>query len=75
MKYLFSTTTSIKERTYIVVTAEATVVDIEAEEQSFNTDSMATQIERRIENPFRIEKKEEVKEEAVADSENKDNQK
>lgn len=75
LKYLFSTTTSIKERTYIVVTAEATVVDIEAEEQSFNTDSMATQIERRIENPFRIEKKEEVKEEAVADSENKDNQK
>lgn len=61
LKYLFSTVTSIKERTYIVVTAEASLVDIEAEKQSFNTDSMATGIDRRIENPFRSSKNEENK--------------
>ncbi len=53
LKYLFSTTTSIKERTYIVVTAEAAMVDIESDTQVFNTDSVATGVERRIENPFR----------------------
>ncbi|MBQ9788241.1 MAG: hypothetical protein IJW31_01395 [Lentisphaeria bacterium] len=53
LKYLFSTVTSIKERTYIIVTAEANIVDIEAEKQAFNTDSIATAIERRIENPFK----------------------
>ena len=55
LKYLFSTVTSIKERTYIAVTAEATYVDIEAKGQAFNADSMATGIDRRIENPFRKE--------------------
>ena len=55
LKYLFSTVTSIKERTYIVVSAEATIVDINAKEEAFNTDSAATAIKRRIENPFRSE--------------------
>ena len=53
LKYLFSTVTSIKERTYIVVSAEASLVDIEAEKQTFNTDSAATGVDRRIENPFK----------------------
>ena len=57
LKYLFSTVTSIKERTYIAVTAEATYVDINGKEQNFNSDSVATGIDRRIENPFRSEKK------------------
>ena len=56
IKYLFSTVTSIKERTYIAVSAEAVYVDINAPEQSFNADSVATGIDRRIENPFRAEK-------------------
>ena len=60
LKYLFSTVTSIKERTYIVVSAEASPVDIGAEEQIFNTNSAATGIDRRIENPFRSSKSEEV---------------
>ena len=55
LKYLFSTVTSIKERTYIVVSAEATIVDINAKEEAFNNDSAATAIKRRIENPFRSE--------------------
>jgi hypothetical protein len=57
LKYLFSTVTSIKERSYIVVSAEASYVDIESEEQAFNDDSAATVIDRRIENPFRSNKK------------------
>ena len=59
LKYLFSTTTSIKERTYIVVSAEATLVDITSDKEAFNTNSAATAIDRRIENPFRSEAKEE----------------
>ena len=59
LKYLFSTVTSIKERTYIVVSAEASLVDIEAEKEAFNTNSVATGIDRRIENPFRTSKSEE----------------
>ena len=55
LKYLFSTVTTIKERTYIVVSAEATVVDINDKKQAFNSDSAATGIKRRIENPFRSE--------------------
>ena len=58
LKYLFSTVTSIKERTYIVVSAEAAVVDINAKEEAFNKDSAATAIKRRIENPFRLEEEE-----------------
>ena len=56
LKYLFSTTTSIKERTYIVVSAEAVLVDITSDKEAFNTDSVATGIDRRIENPFRAMK-------------------
>ena len=57
IKYLFSTTTTIKERTYIVVSVEAVPVDIQSGKEAFNTDSVATKIDRRIENPFRSEKK------------------
>ncbi len=57
LKYLFSTTTTIKERTYIVVSVEARPVDIKSDKQNFNSDSAATGIERRIENPFRSENK------------------
>ena len=60
IKYLFSTVTNIKERTYIVVSAEAALVDIESEKEAFNTNSVATGIDRRIENPFRSSKSEEV---------------
>jgi hypothetical protein len=55
LKYLFSTVTTIKERTYIVVSAEATIVDIKSDKEAFNSDSAATGIKRRIENPFRVE--------------------
>ena len=61
LKYLFSTVTTIKERTYIVVSAEATIVDINSKEEAFNNDSAATAIKRRIENPFRSDEEEEKK--------------
>ena len=57
LKYLFSTVTTIKERSYIIVTAEASLIDIHAA-QKRNTDSVARAIERRIENPFRSEQEE-----------------
>ena len=57
LKYLFSTVTTIKERTYIVVSVEANVVDIAGKDAGINTDSVATKIDRRIENPFRSSKK------------------
>jgi len=52
LKYLFSTVTTIKERSYIIVTAEASLIDIHGA-QKRNTDSVARGIERRIEDPFR----------------------
>ena len=55
LKYLFSTTTNIKERTYIVVSAEASMVDIASEKEAFNGNSVAIGVDRRIENPFRSE--------------------
>ncbi len=58
LKYLFSTTTSIKERTYIVVSAEAAMVDITSDKEAFNGDSAVVGVDRRIENPFRVEKAE-----------------
>ena len=58
LKYLFSTVTTIKERTYIVVSAEATIVDINDKKEAFNTNSAATGIKRRIENPFHSEEAE-----------------
>ena len=58
LKYLFSTTTNIKERTYIVVSAEAAMVDITSDKEAFNADSAVAGVDRRIENPFRVEKAE-----------------
>ena len=52
LKYLFSTVTSIKERTYIIVTAEALPVHPDFTGMLPNT-SVSTQVERRIENPLR----------------------
>ena len=63
LKYLFSTVTTIKERTYIVVSVEATVVDIKSDKEAFNNDSVATGIKRRIENPFRVEEEGAAKDE------------
>ena len=54
LKYLFSTVTSIKERTYIIVTAEALPVHPDFSGMLPNT-SVSTQVERRIENPLRRE--------------------
>ena len=52
LKYIFSTVTSIKERTYIIVTAEALPVHPDLTGMLPNT-SVSTQVERRIENPLR----------------------
>jgi len=52
LKYLFSTVTSIKERTYIIVSAEALPVHPDSSGMLNNT-SISTQVERRIENPLR----------------------
>ncbi|MDD3153878.1 MAG: hypothetical protein PHS41_03350 [Victivallaceae bacterium] len=57
IKYLFSTVTSIKERTYIVVTAEAT--PIHAGTAILGSDSLTTEVKRRIESPFRKSQEEE----------------
>lgn len=57
LKYLFSTVTTIKERTYIVVSAEATVVDINSTSPAANNSSVAAGVDRRIENPFRSNSK------------------
>ena len=54
LKYLFSTVTSIKERTYIIVTAEALPLHPDSSGMLSNI-SVATQVERRIENPLRKE--------------------
>ncbi len=53
LKYLFSTVTSIKERTYIIVTAEAELVHPDS--SGLKPVSESTQIKRRIENPFKSE--------------------
>lgn len=52
LKYLFSTTTTIRERTYIVLTAEASAMDANASGAP-EVVSMTGDIKRRIENPFR----------------------
>ena len=52
LKYICSTTTSIKERTYIVVSAEASLVHPEGGWIPQDK-SVSTQIDRRIENPLR----------------------
>ena len=52
IKYLFSTVTTIRERTYIVLTAEATVMDVNSQTAPEPV-SMTRDVKRRIENPFR----------------------
>ena len=52
IKYLFSTVTTIRERTYIVLTAEASAVDANSHETKEPV-SMTRDVKRRIENPFR----------------------
>jgi len=52
LKYLFSTVTTIQERSYIVITAEASLEPLDGRNH-FNNDSQAAGVSRRIENPFR----------------------
>ena len=52
IKYLFSTVTTIRERTYIVLTAEATPVNVNSRGAQ-DPVSMTRDVKRRIENPFR----------------------
>ena len=52
LKYLFSTVTRIRERTYIIVTAEANPVN-PALGGKIDPVSVSSSVERRIENPFR----------------------
>ncbi len=52
IKYLFSTVTTIRERTYIVVTAEAHPQDVN-NSKPVDPASMTRDVRRRIENPFR----------------------
>lgn len=56
IKYLFSTVTSIKERTYIIITAEAQ--QIHPDQGIMEPASVTTGVKRRIENPFRSEPEE-----------------
>ena len=53
IKYLFSTVTSIKERTYVIVTAEAVLLHPEDKNGIPQTTSVNKDVKRRIENPFR----------------------
>ena len=53
LKYLFSTVTSIKERTYVIVTAEAVLLHPEEKRGIPQTTSVNKDVKRRIENPFR----------------------
>ena len=56
IKYLFSTVTSIKERTYVIVTAEAVLLHPEEKKGIPQTESVNKDVKRRIENPFRASK-------------------
>ena len=53
IKYLFSTVTSIKERTYVIVTAEAVLLHPDEQKGIPHTESVNKEVKRRIENPFR----------------------
>lgn len=53
IKYLFSTVTSIKERTYVIVTAEAVLLSPDEQKGIPRTTSANKDVKRRIENPFR----------------------
>ncbi|MCQ2380232.1 MAG: hypothetical protein MJ025_04845 [Victivallaceae bacterium] len=61
LKYLFSTTTKITERTYIVVSAEAVPIgpDESVEEYNQKIDSANIDVERRIEDPLHTRRVEE----------------
>ena len=59
IKYLFSTVTSIKERTYVIVTAEAVLLHPEEKRGIPQTASVNKDVKRRIENPFRRNNNEE----------------
>ncbi len=61
IKYLFSTVTTIKERTYIIVTAEANEMSPSGDVSGKADVSAATGIDRRIENPLRPSKDNEKK--------------
>ena len=61
IKYLFSTVTSIKERTYIIITAEAE--QIHPDRGITDPVSVSTGVKRRIENPFRSAPQEQEKQE------------
>ena len=54
LKYLFSTVTTIKERTYIIVTAEAELVHPDSA-TGLKPVSESIGIKRRIENPFKAD--------------------
>jgi len=56
IKYLFSTVTTIKERTYIVITAEVNMAESGHYDET-NPKSASGRVERRIENPFRSSEK------------------
>ncbi len=51
LKYLFSTVTSIRERTYIIVSAEA--VPVHTSGDRLNNKSVNTEVHRRIEKPLK----------------------
>ena len=55
IKYLFSTVTTIQERTYIVVSAEVTPVHPDSGMEQIHDTSVSTGVDRRIENPFRAD--------------------
>jgi len=65
LKYIFSTVTSIKERTYIIVTAEALPIHPDSSGMLHNN-SVSTQVERRIENPLRRDPEEKKVEQPAA---------
>ena len=73
IKYLFSTVTSIKERTYVIVTGEAVLLHPEEKIGIPQTQSANKDVKRRIENPFRSgdddEKAAETETEQKAESE------
>ena len=60
LKYLFSTVTTIKERTYVIVTAEVQQIH-PGSSGAPGHGSVSTGIKRRIENPFRPEAETETK--------------
>ena len=67
IKYLFSTVTSIKERTYVIVTAEAVLLHPEEKRAIPQTESVNKDVKRRIENPFRASEDDEPKAVPVAE--------